>query len=58
MSAVAEGVETLEQAAALRAIGCDTAQGFYFSPPVDEQSAVAMLGDGGGLRGRRVPITT
>ncbi|HYT38931.1 MAG TPA: EAL domain-containing protein, partial [Acidimicrobiia bacterium] len=57
MSAVAEGVETLEQAAALRAIGCDAAQGFYFSPPVDEQSAVTMLGDGGGLRGRRVPIT-
>ena len=30
---VAEGVETAEQLAGLAALGCDHAQGFYFSPP-------------------------
>lgn len=30
---VAEGVETAEQLAALAALGCELAQGFYFSPP-------------------------
>jgi EAL domain-containing protein (putative c-di-GMP-specific phosphodiesterase class I) len=32
--AVAEGVETAEQSDALQALGCDLAQGFYFSGPV------------------------
>jgi diguanylate cyclase (GGDEF)-like protein/PAS domain S-box-containing protein len=32
--AVAEGVETPEQLASLRALGCDAAQGFYFSEPI------------------------
>ena len=31
---VAEGVETLEQMAFLRSLGCDQLQGFLFSPPV------------------------
>jgi diguanylate cyclase (GGDEF)-like protein/PAS domain S-box-containing protein len=31
---VAEGVETREQLAALRALGCDYAQGFLISPPL------------------------
>lgn len=31
---VAQGVETPEQAAALRELNCDAAQGFYFSRPV------------------------
>ena len=31
---VAEGVETKEQMQALKEIGCDMVQGYYFSPPV------------------------
>ena len=33
-SVVAEGVETQEQMHALKEIGCDMVQGYYFSPPV------------------------
>jgi diguanylate cyclase (GGDEF)-like protein/PAS domain S-box-containing protein len=36
----AEGVETAEQAAALEALGCDEAQGFWFSRPI---TATALL---------------
>jgi diguanylate cyclase (GGDEF)-like protein/PAS domain S-box-containing protein len=34
ISAVAEGVETKDQAAALEMLGCPVAQGFYFSHPL------------------------
>ena len=33
LTAVAEGVETAGQMAALRRLGCDTAQGYYFDAP-------------------------
>jgi EAL domain-containing protein (putative c-di-GMP-specific phosphodiesterase class I) len=33
LSVVAEGVETEEQLTLLRALGCDTYQGFYFARP-------------------------
>jgi EAL domain-containing protein (putative c-di-GMP-specific phosphodiesterase class I) len=35
ITSVAEGVETRDQALRLRALGCELAQGFYFSRPVD-----------------------
>jgi diguanylate cyclase (GGDEF)-like protein/PAS domain S-box-containing protein len=35
LEVVAEGVETVEQFVILREIGCDVAQGYYVSPPVD-----------------------
>ena len=64
LAAIAEGVETFEQLAALHALGCDRAQGYYFSRP---QPAAAMeralvervaagsgsLGGGVGEGGRR-----
>jgi len=34
VSTIAEGVETAEQMFALKAMGCDVAQGFYFSRPI------------------------
>ena len=34
MKTVAEGVETVEQAQALAALGCDQAQGFYYGRPM------------------------
>ncbi len=40
---VAEGVETREQLDALRAMGCDRAQGFLISRPVPADALVALL---------------
>jgi diguanylate cyclase (GGDEF)-like protein/PAS domain S-box-containing protein len=34
IAAVAEGVETGDQVAGLRRLGCEVGQGFYFSPPL------------------------
>jgi EAL domain-containing protein (putative c-di-GMP-specific phosphodiesterase class I) len=46
MSIVAEGVETIDHATALLALGCNSAQGFLFSPPVDADTAfeIAVAG--------------
>ncbi|HEU0298420.1 MAG TPA: bifunctional diguanylate cyclase/phosphodiesterase, partial [Longimicrobium sp.] len=43
LRAVAEGVETSEQAERLRAMGCEYAQGFRFSEPVQGDAAGAMI---------------
>jgi diguanylate cyclase (GGDEF)-like protein/PAS domain S-box-containing protein len=43
MRAVAEGVETVEQADSLRGMGCEYAQGFRFSHPVAGDAAGAMI---------------
>ena len=40
---VAEGVETKEQLAILRQMGCETAQGYYFSPPVPVDAFEKLL---------------
>ncbi len=43
---IAEGVETPEQFAFLRAHGCDAMQGYYFSRPVAPEDIVRMLQSG------------
>ena len=42
---VAEGVETAEQAARLRALGCHAAQGFLYAPAVPDSELVAVMRD-------------
>ena len=44
---VAEAVETVAQADILRAMGCDTVQGFIFSPPMFEQEFLAWIRSSG-----------
>jgi len=44
LKVVAEGVEKAEQAAFLREIGCDQAQGYYYSPPVDGAEFLDLMG--------------
>ena len=43
MDVIAEGVETPEQLALLRSLGCQYAQGYYFSKPVEAQAAEDMI---------------
>ena len=43
MDVVAEGVETEEQLAVLRTLGCDYAQGFYFSEAVATGEADSFI---------------
>ena len=43
MSVTAEGVETEGQLVCLKALGCDTAQGYFFGRPVPLEHATQML---------------
>jgi len=43
VAVVAEGVESRAQLQALRALGCDFAQGFLFSEPIPTDEAEALL---------------
>jgi EAL domain-containing protein (putative c-di-GMP-specific phosphodiesterase class I) len=43
MDVVAEGVETPEQVAQLRALDCEFAQGYLFARPLDQAQAEALL---------------
>ena len=43
MQVIAEGVETREQLAQLRTLGCEYAQGFYFSMPVTAAAAERLI---------------
>ncbi|QGG96632.1 EAL domain-containing protein [Actinomarinicola tropica] len=48
---VAEGIETDEQLASLRRLGCEYGQGFHFSRPVPAEEFVAFLRRGAGSSG-------
>jgi diguanylate cyclase (GGDEF)-like protein/PAS domain S-box-containing protein len=43
LSVIAEGVETDGQVAALRRLGCDRAQGYWFAAPAPSEEAGALL---------------
>ena len=43
MSTIAEGIETAQQLIQLRALGCEFGQGYFFSKPLDRESAEAMV---------------
>jgi EAL domain-containing protein (putative c-di-GMP-specific phosphodiesterase class I) len=43
MKVIAEGVETPEQASQLRSLGCEFAQGYFFSKPLDSAAVVRAL---------------
>jgi EAL domain-containing protein (putative c-di-GMP-specific phosphodiesterase class I)/GGDEF domain-containing protein len=44
LKCIGEGVETAEQAEALRKLGCDIIQGYYVGHALDEASALKLLG--------------
>lgn len=45
MDVVAEGVETREQLAILRGLGCQFGQGYFFSKPLDSEGAEAFISE-------------
>src|SRR5690606_23679772 len=45
LTTVAEGIESSSHVEALRAIGCDALQGYYFSRPIDADAIVAWIDD-------------
>ena len=45
MNVIAEGVETAEQLAALRKLGCEYGQGYLFSKPVDAKASENLILD-------------
>jgi EAL domain-containing protein (putative c-di-GMP-specific phosphodiesterase class I) len=43
MKMVAEGVETAKQVSLLKSLGCEYAQGYFFSKPIDQEGMVEVL---------------
>lgn len=56
LKVIAEGVETAEQLAQLRAEACDEVQGFYFSRPLTADAFAALLQEEGFRRRADRPI--
>jgi EAL domain-containing protein (putative c-di-GMP-specific phosphodiesterase class I) len=56
ISVVAEGIETEAQFEILRAMGCDTGQGYLFARPLPEPDAARLLSPGrSGASTRAIP---
>jgi EAL domain-containing protein (putative c-di-GMP-specific phosphodiesterase class I) len=43
LKVVAEGTDSDDQIAELKRLGCEMAQGFLYSPPVDSAQALELL---------------
>jgi diguanylate cyclase (GGDEF)-like protein len=54
LTVIAEGVETAEQLAIVKALGCHHAQGFYFSRPIVPEELGPLLGTRAPLSGKPV----
>jgi diguanylate cyclase (GGDEF)-like protein len=50
LTVVAEGVEEVEQVLALRALGCDVAQGYHYARPMGAEQMTELLGRAGVLQ--------
>jgi EAL domain-containing protein (putative c-di-GMP-specific phosphodiesterase class I) len=46
LSVIVEGVETEDQLAKLKEIGCEMAQGFYFAEPLPSEAVESLLREG------------
>ena len=57
LATIAEGVETPEQASALRVLHCDELQGYYFARPATADEIEEMLGKLDASKGR-LPLQT
>jgi EAL domain-containing protein (putative c-di-GMP-specific phosphodiesterase class I) len=57
LDVVAEGIETNEQLAILRTLGCGCGQGYYFSKPVEPEKAFRLVGEMDRLHGSAVQPT-
>jgi len=58
MTVIAEGIETQEQLARLRHLGCELGQGYLFSPAVPKLEVAAILGRKSPGRGQRPALPT
>ncbi len=43
MSVIAEGVETEDQLSVIRKLGCEYAQGYYFSKPLEANAVNSLI---------------
>jgi EAL domain-containing protein (putative c-di-GMP-specific phosphodiesterase class I) len=50
VSAVAEGLEEVADIRAIRAMGCDVGQGYFFARPMPKAKFIDLLGDGAAAR--------
>ena len=46
MALVAEGIETMQQVATLRALGCEHGQGFLFARPMETDAIDRLMAEG------------
>jgi diguanylate cyclase (GGDEF)-like protein/PAS domain S-box-containing protein len=49
LTVLAEGIETAEQSAFLKELGCDEAQGYYYSRPMDAAGCLRLLKEKAGI---------